>query len=147
MGKCRDSTSNTRRQSVKEIIIHMKPQHPDTAGTPAVPTSPARSKRKGWLAGVGAIIVVVLVVGLSALVSAQLRQHQANQSTTSMPPSGQWKQVLQGYTISSIVAARSNPSVLYACAMQASVTSQSSPGSPTVLRSTDFGDHWQDIGS
>ena len=125
----------------------MKTQHTDTAGTPAVPPSPARSKRKGWLAGVGTIIVVVLVVGLSALVFAQLRQHQANQSTTSTPPSGQWKRVLQGYTISSIAAARSNPSVLYACAMQTPVTSQASPGSPTVLRSADYGDHWQDIGN
>jgi hypothetical protein len=125
----------------------MKTQDTDTAGTPAVPPSPARSKRKGWLASIGAIIVVVLVVGLSALVFAQLRQHQANQSTTSTPPSGQWKQVLQGYTFTSIVAARSNPSVLYACAMQVSVTSQASPGSATVLRSTDFGDHWQDLGS
>ena len=125
----------------------MKTQHTDTAGTPAVPPSPAHSKRKGWLAGIGAIIVVVLLVGLSALVFAQLRQHQANQSTTSTPPSGQWKQVLQGYTISSIAAARSNPSVLYACAMQAPATSQASPGSATVLRSADFGDHWQDIGS
>ncbi len=125
----------------------MKTQHTDTAGTPAVPPSLARSKRKGWLAGVGAIIVVVLLVGLSALVFAQLRQRQANQSTTSTPPSGQWKQVLQGYAIASIVAARSNPSVLYACATQAPVTSQASPGSATVLRSTDFGDHWQDIGS
>src|SRR5258708_26797834 len=124
----------------------MKTQHTDTAGTPAVPPSPARSKRKGWLAGVGTIIVVVLVVGLSALVFAQLRQHQANQSTTSTPPSGQWKRVLQGYTISSIAAARSNPSVLYACAMQTPVTSQASRGSATVLRSADFGAHGQDIG-
>ncbi len=125
----------------------MKTRDTDTAGTPAVPPSPARSKRKGWLAGVGAITVVVLLVGLSALVFAQLRQRQANQSTTSTPPSGQWKQVLQGYAITSIMAARSNPSVLYACATQALLTSQGSPGSATVLRSTDFGDHWQDIGS
>ena len=122
----------------------MKTQHTETGGTPAVPPSPARSKRKGWLAGSGAIIAVVLVVGLSALVFAQLRQRQ---SATSTPPSGQWKQVLQGYTITSIVAARSKPSVLYACAMQTSATSPASPGSATVLRSTDFGDHWQDIGS
>src|SRR5712664_4377463 len=124
IGQCRDATRNTQRQALEGVIIHMKTQHTDTAGTSAVPPTPARSKRKGWLAGVGAIIVVVLVVGLSALVFAQLRQHQANQSTMSTPPSGQWKQVLQGYAITSIVAARSNPSVLYACAMQAPVTSQ-----------------------
>src|SRR5260370_3791992 len=31
--------------------------------------------------------------------------------------------------------------------MQTPVTSQASPGSPTVLRSADYGDHWQDIGN
>src|SRR5260370_38161625 len=118
MGQCRHAQVTRRRQALEGLIFHMKPQHTNPAGHPAGPPSTARSKRKGWLAGIGAIIVVVLVVGLSALVFAQLRQHQANQSTTSTPPSGQWKQVLQGYAITSIVAARSNPSVLYACAMQ-----------------------------
>lgn len=115
------------------------------AGTQATPPSPGRSRRRRWLAGIGAIIVVALLTGASALVFAQLRQRQASQ-TTPPPPVAQWKQVLKGYTITSLVAARSNPAVLYACAAP-NATSQSSPATITVLRSTDFGDHWQDIGS
>jgi hypothetical protein len=91
----------------------------------------------------------MLVVGLSALVFAQLRQHQAGQ-TTPTPPTAQWKHVLTGYTLTSLIEARSNPATLYACAIRETPnnTSQSNTNSPiTILRSTDFGDHWQDIGS
>ena len=115
------------------------------AGTQATPPSPGRPRRRRWLAGIGAIIVVALLTGASALVFAQLKQRQASQ-TTPTPPVAQWQQVLKGYTLTSLVAARSNPAVLYACAVQ-SATSQSSQATITVLRSTDFGDHWQDIGS
>jgi hypothetical protein len=123
----------------------MKTQDTGTAGTQATPPSHGRSRRSRWLAGIGAIIVVALLIGASALIFAQLRQRQASQAAPT-PSAGQWKQVLKGYTLTSLVAARNNPAVLYACAVQ-SATSQSSPATITVLRSTDFGDHWQDIGS
>ena len=123
----------------------MKTQDTGIAGTGARPPSPGGAGRKRWLAGIGAIIVVALLIGASALVFAQLRQRQASQ-TTPTPPAAQWKQVLKGYTLTSLVAARSNPAVLYACAVP-NATSQSGPARITVLRSTDFGDHWQDISS
>jgi len=123
----------------------------DTVDSQATPPGTGGPKRNRWLAGIGAIIVVILVVGLSALVFAQLRQHQAGRTTptTPTPPAAQWKQVLKGYTLTSIAAARNNPAVIYACVgLQVPGTaSQSNPGALTILRSTDFGDHWQDVGS
>src|SRR6266699_593086 len=127
--------------------IDMKTQNTgDTVDSQATPPGTGGPKRNRWLAGIGAIIVVILVVGLSALVFAQLRQCQAGQ-TTPTPPTAQWKQVLKGYTLASLVAARSNPAVLYACAIRETTNtpSQSNQGVVTILRSADFGDHWQDI--
>ena len=108
---------------------------------------PARPKRNRWLAGIGAIIVVVLLVGLSALVFAQLKQHQAAQ-TSPTPPTAHWKQVLKGYTLISLNAARSDPAIVYACAVRETqnASPQSNTNAITILRSADFGDHWQDIG-
>jgi len=123
----------------------MKIQDSGMTGTQAKPPSPGRARRGRWLAGIGAITVVALLIGASALVFAQLKQHQAGQ-TTPAPPVAQWQQVLKGYTLNSLVAARSNPAVLYACAVQ-SATSPSGQATITLLHSTDFGDHWQDIGS
>jgi hypothetical protein len=124
----------------------MKTQDTGTSGMQAGPPSSAHPKRGRRLAGAGAIIVVILVVGLSVLVFAQLRQHEAGQ-TTPTPAAAQWKQVLKGYSLTSLVAARSNPAVLYACATRASnAASQTSPGNAiAILHSTDFGDHWQDL--
>jgi len=125
----------------------MKTQDTGRAGQQVTPSMPARPKRNRWLAGIGAMIVVVLLVGLSALVFAQLRQHQAGQ-TSRTPPTAHWKQVLKGYTLTSLIAARSDPAIVYACAVRE--TSNASPQSNTsaisILRSADFGDHWQDIG-
>ena len=125
----------------------MKIQDTGAASQQVTPPSPSRPKRSRWLAGVGAIIVVILVVGLSALVFAQLRQRQAGQSTPT-PPTAQWKQVLKGYTLTSLVAARGNAAVLYACAIRETpgTTAQSNQGVITILRSADFGDHWQEVG-
>src|SRR5437667_10576755 len=114
-----------------------------SAGQQIVPSIPDRPNRNCCLAGVGSSIVVVLLVGLSALVFAQLRPHQAGQ-TSPTPPTAHWKQVLKSYTLTSLVAARSNPAVLYACAIRETPnnTSQSNSNTPiTVLRSADFGDH------
>jgi len=125
----------------------MKIQDTGAASQQVTPPSPYRPKRSRWLAGVGAIIVVILVVGLSALVFAQLRQRQAGQSTPT-PPTAQWKQVLKGYTLASLVAARSDPAVLYACAIRETpgTNAQSDQGVITILRTADFGDHWQEVG-
>jgi hypothetical protein len=125
----------------------MKIQETDNAGQQVTPSAPAQSKRKRWLASIGAIIVVVVLVGLSALVFAQLKQHQTGQ-TSPTPSSGHWQQVLKGYTITSLTAAQSDPAILYACAVRQTpnASTQSSTGNYTILRSADFGDHWHEIG-
>src|SRR6266536_4574436 len=118
------------------------------------PPGPGQGHSKGtsWLAGIGAIVVVALVIGASAIVFAQLGQHHKSQSpNSSIPPPGKWVQLLNGYTLASLAAGDSNPSVLHACAVHSQTsTPQAVTGndtSYTILRSTDFGGQWQDIGS
>ncbi len=125
----------------------MKMQETSSTSQQVNPAVPVQPKRNRWLAGVGATVVVIVLVGLSILVFAQLKQHQTTQ-TSPTPPTGQWKQVLNGYTLTSLTAARSDPAVVYACAMResASGVTQSNTNSTTILRSADFGDHWKDIG-
>ncbi len=103
-------------------------QDTGSAGQQVTPSLPARPKRNRWLAGIGAIIVVILLVGLSALVFAQLKQHQAGQ-TSPTPPTAHWKQVLKGYTLISLNAARSDPAIVYACTVRE--TPNASPQSNT----------------
>src|SRR2546421_646700 len=109
----------------------------------------------GNLFGVGAGLVVALVVGASAFVFAQSsylhRQSQANKL-----PAGKWVQVLSGYTVSSVVTADSASSVLYGCGTRAQLDvplpglppNRIGTGNPvyTVLKSTDAGTHWRDVG-
>jgi hypothetical protein len=125
----------------------MKTQDNGTAGHQDTPHLPARPKRNRWLAGIGTIIVVLLLVSLSALVFAQLERHQAGQASPTPPP-GQWKQVLKGYSLTSLAAARSDPAIVYACVVREApnTSPQSNTSAITILRSADFGDHWQDIG-
>lgn len=121
------------------------------------PPEPGQDRSKGtsWLAGIGAIFVVALVIGASAILFAQSGQHHKSQpsnlSNLSVPPPGKWVQVLNGYTLSSLSAGDSNPSILYACAVRSQASApQATTGnntSYTILRSTDFGARWQDIGS
>jgi hypothetical protein len=101
---------------------------------------------------VGAILVVALVVGASAVVFAQLSQQHKNQAA--LVATGNWVQVLNGYTLTSLAAVGGTPSILYACATHTQAYTPM-PGVPqnrigtasyTVLRSTDFGTHWQDVG-
>jgi hypothetical protein len=134
-------------ESLDQRRTHMKMQENGNAGQQVAPSMPARPKHNRWLAGIGAIIVIILLLGLSILVFAQLRQHQAAQ-TSPIPPTAHWKQVLKGYTLISLNAGRSDPAIVYACAIR-ETPNASPPGntSPiTILRSTDFGDHWQDVG-
>ena len=61
-------------------------------------------KRRGWVAGVGAFVVVLLVIGASIVVFSVLGQrHGSSQGRFT----GQWQQVQQGYLFLSIVAAPS----------------------------------------
>jgi hypothetical protein len=109
----------------------------------------ARPKRNRWLTGIGAVIVVVLLVSLSALIFAQLKQHQAGTtSPKSPPPIAHWKQVLKGYTLISLTSTRNDPAIVYACAIREipNASRQSTASPISILRSVDFGDHWQDIG-
>jgi hypothetical protein len=125
----------------------MKMQETGSTGQQVTPSLPARPKRNRWLTGVGAIIVIVLLVGLSVLVFAQLRQHHVVQSSPS-PPTGHWKQVLKGYTLSSLIAAHSDAAIVYACAVRETLNAspQSNTNPIALLRSADFGDHWQNSG-
>ena len=125
----------------------MKIQETGNAGQQVTSSLPVQPKRNRWLAGIGAIIVVILLVGLSTLLFAQLRQHQAAQ-TSPTPPAGRWQQVLNGYTLISITSAPSDPAIMYACVSRGTPdgSSQSNTNTLTILRSADFGDHWQDIG-
>src|SRR2546423_11952243 len=118
------------------------------------PTGPGQGHSKGtpWLGGLGAIVVVALVIGASAIVFAQLGQrHKSQPSNPSIPPPGKWVQVLNGYSLASLAAGDSHPSILYACAVHSQSSSpQAVTGndtSYTILRSMDFGGQWQDIGS
>jgi hypothetical protein len=122
---------------------------------PVDPQGPVRRKKGSWLTGVGALLVVLVLVGASAVVFAQLSLHRQGQLKNQ--PAGKWVAVLHGYTLTSLVAADSNPSMVYACATHAQ-TYTPLPGLPpnkirtgnadyTVLRSTDLGIHWQDVGS
>ena len=99
------------------------------------PPGPGQGHSKGtsWLAGLGAIFVVALVIGASAIVFAQLGQHHKSQSSNpSIPPPGKWVQVLNGYTLASLAAGDSNPSILYACAVHSQTSTPQAPKS--VLR-------------
>src|SRR5579875_93833 len=93
-----------------------------------------------------ALLVVVLIVGASAAVFAQLARQRGNPSSTgvSAPPTGQWVAVLSNYEISSLVASPADPNVLYACALPLG-----SKGGQryTILRSSDAGTNWQNMGN
>jgi hypothetical protein len=124
---------------------------------PVDPHEPAGRKKRSWLSwlsGLGAVLVVILVVGASAFVFAQLSQHRQGGERAGNPAAGKWTQVLSGYSVSSVVAADNAPAVLYACAWRAQPNTpvppeQSGTGNAayTVLKSTDDGTHWQDVGS
>src|SRR5579859_4793653 len=100
-------------------------------------------KPRKWLAGLGAFMVVLLVIGGSIFVFRAAGQRQGSQH----PPTGQWKLVQSGYLFLSMQAAPSNPAILYACATTSAAVSNTQGPGDTLLRSADFGDHWQNIGA
>jgi len=134
------------------------------------PTPPQRPKRNRWLLTTLIILLVALLLVVSFGIVTLLLQKPhpvptptPNPTTTTQPsattqptatpstptPSPiteQWIGVLNGYKITSLAAAPSNSNVLYACAVPPGL-SPDLAGVETVLRSTDLGNHWQDIGS
>jgi len=65
-----------------------------------------------------------------------------------VPSAGKWVQVLTGYSLTSLKAARSDPAVIYACATRYRQAGNArTPIGYAFLRSADFGAHWQNIGS
>ncbi|HLX57762.1 MAG TPA: sialidase family protein [Ktedonobacteraceae bacterium] len=128
----------------------MQTQHKNTvdklATMQATPPAGPRN-RHAWLTGLGAFIVVLLVIGASITVFTLVGQRQDNHQHTPTPVAGQWKQVQSGYLFYSMQAAPSNPAVLYACATASSGVSNTNNSSIVILRSADFGDHWQNVGA
>ncbi len=128
----------------------------DTSSGTSIPEL-GRRRNASWLAGLGSVLVVVLLIGVSVFVFTLARQHATNSTAqANIPPAGTWTQVLQGYALNSLVAAPGNPATLYACALP-SQSSSSALGTPaqgntgssqhfTVLHSSDFGAHWQAVG-
>jgi len=102
-------------------------------------------RRRSRLATIGALLVVLLIVGISALAYALIAPHRQGQGA---PPatSGAWEKALTGYLVTSLVAAPGNPTVLYACAQRNQGSGVVSSLNMTVLRSADGGLHWQDVG-
>ena len=97
-----------------------------------------------WLAGV---VALTLVIGLGTIACSQLGQPQDTPSVP-VPAPGNWVQVLTGYALTSLNAARSDPAVIYACATTyRQVGNARTPTGYAFLRSADFGAHWQNIGS
>ncbi len=109
------------------------------------PTVPPK-RGNSWLTGFGALVTVLVLVGLSvALFSFWKAPKQGSGGKNAM-----WSLMLTGYTVSQIVVAPSDATVLYACATKVSPAVQVdgiNVPAYTVLRSSDSGAHWQDIGS
>ncbi len=130
----------------------MQTQDQDTLNihTPAEPDG--RRKGRSRLAYLGAVLVVALIIGVSATVFSLWRVRHGSGTTlspfgqTAVPPSGQWVQALNGYSVTALKAVQSNPAVLYACAVHGSLKAGYDV-QYTIMRSSDFGSHWQDVGS
>jgi hypothetical protein len=152
--------------------FHTQETIPEQATIPSRPSPPPpRPKKRRWfVAGIAALVIVLLlVVSAGAILLTQLGRQPVTptpmpkptattapittpvSTTTTQPtatpfPTGQWVQVLTGYRVTSLAAAPSYPNVLYACAIAPGVAVEYR-SVQTVLRSADFGAHWQDIGS
>lgn len=127
----------------------MQTRQPDTEQIDLQQTAghPKQSARNRWLASIGALLVVLVVIVGSVVVFALAGQGRKGSGNSPSAPTGQWKAVKQGYLFLSLSAAASNPSVLYACATTSMISSSNASGQLTVLRSADAGNTWQNIGA
>ena len=122
----------------------METQNTDTMYAQTMPSRRAHFGPHRWLAG---IVALTLVIGLGTIACSQLGQPQ-NTPSVPVPAAGNWVQVLTGYALTSLKAARSDPAVIYACATRyIHVGNARTPVGYAFLRSADFGAHWQNIGS
>lgn len=156
---------NEQKQSLPSIST--QEMIPDQGAFPAQPSPPpSRQKsRRPLVIFISVLIILLLAASAGAIVLTQQRRQPVTPTPTPNPTAttspvptstpqkptatatppfvpGQWVQVLTGYNVTSLVAAPSHPDVLYACASPAGTTTAGT----TVLRSADFGSHWQDVG-
>ncbi len=114
--------------------------------TTQIATSVQRSRRIPWIAGLSIFITITLLLGIGATVLAYTHTVGSSQTVTST-----WQRVLKGYTLTSLIAAPSNPAVLYACGVpsQSATSVPYRPSQPlvsyTLLRSADSGTTWQEV--
>lgn len=118
-----------------------------------------RPPNRLWLTVILVTVVVVLLAAVSVGIIALVRSGQQRlaagtptpiPATTPHPtpttlPTRQWMQVLAGYHVTEILAAPSDPTVLYACAIAPGVPIENQ-SVQTILRSADSGATWQNIG-
>jgi len=112
-----------------------------------IASSVQKSKRVPLFTGIGMLIVLTLLVGIGVTVLAY--SHTLHNSITA-PKAGTWQRVLSGYSIVSLTAAPSNPTILYACGTpRPSTPIPYRPNQPTIsytlLRSADSGTTWQQV--
>lgn len=110
-------------------------------GTPVEQGNP--SPGRSVMASIGALLIVALLITVSVAVFTLFR----NGKGTGALPRGQWKGVLNGYNIASLVASRSNPAILYACAASANTVQGATAASYTLWRSSNYGDTWSNSGA
>jgi hypothetical protein len=130
----------------------MQTRDQDTLNIHTPPEPAGQRKARSRLAYLGAILIVALIVGVSATVFSLWRVRHGQGTNISpfgqtvAPPSGQWIQALNGYSVTAIEAVQSNPAVLYACAVHGPLKAGYDV-QYTIMRSSDFGSRWQDVGS
>src|SRR5689334_6360269 len=101
----------------------MQTQDQDTFAIDTPPEPAGQRKGRSRLAYLGAVLVVALIVGVSATVFSQWKLRHGQGAAllpvgqTAVPPSGQWVQALNGYSVTALEAVQSNPAVLYVCAV------------------------------
>lgn len=134
----------------------MQPAPQEDLPASSIPARHRRSLREGLPLF---LILLLLIGGVVLLVVRQFNQAARNlaQPAQDLPTIIHWQPILQHYMIQSLVAAPSDPALLYVCAMPSlpefdpnslpspSASSQNQPPSEVLLRSADSGTHWQSL--